>query len=449
MPAVLVPYQRDVRFRGEPTAHLPGLGFRLTWPRVAAIGLAAIAIRLIYILVIARAPVGVGGDAGFYHSAANLIAHGHFYDREIFGHAYKTAEHPPLFSMLLSLSSLLGGDSLLAHRIVGCAIGSCAVVLIALLGRRIGGDRVGLLAGLLAAVYPPLITADGLVMSEPLFVLLVAGALLLALHALSHPSVGAAAALGVVIGLAILTRGEGLLLVPLLLWPAAYARGARRSPRVGPARLAPAAGRLARIAAASAAVALVLAPWVIRNALVFDRFMIAADSSTVIAGANCRETYYGHDIGWWSNACLERARTRTQLLQGDASTSAATRFARHHLARLSLVAAVRVLRTFNFFQPLRQGNRELRRRWLDVVGLIIYFPVLVLAILGAIRLPARRWVLLAPVWMVLIVSVAGWGIGRFRVGADVALIVLAAYYIAGHGRARSRRRSTIAAMAVR
>ena len=35
---------------------------------------AALAFRLFYIFVIAPEPVGVGGDASFYHSAANLIA---------------------------------------------------------------------------------------------------------------------------------------------------------------------------------------------------------------------------------------------------------------------------------------------------------------------------------------------------------------------------------------
>lgn len=385
---------------------------------VAIIGLTAFALRLFYILVIARVPTGVGGDAGFYHSAANLIAHGHFYDREIFGHAYKTAEHPPLFSLVLSVSSVLGGVSLPAHRILSCAIGSCAVVLIALLGRRMGGQKVGMLAGAIAAAYPPLITADGLVMSEPLFVLLVTAALLLALNATARPSGRGAAALGAVVGLAILTRGEGLLLVPLLAWPAAWARGAPP----GAWKL-----RLARIAAATAATAVIVAPWVVRNTIVFHRFILAADSSTVIAGANCHGTYYGHDIGWWSSGCLERARSRTQLLQGDASTRSAVRFARHHAVRLPLVAVVRVLRTFNFFQPVRQGNREPRRRWVDIAGLIVYYPLLALAVLGAIRLRARRWILLAPVWMVLIVSVTGWGIGRFRVAADVSLIVFAAY----------------------
>jgi 4-amino-4-deoxy-L-arabinose transferase-like glycosyltransferase len=397
--------------------------------RLALLGLAAFAIRLVYILVIARAPIGVGGDAGFYHSAANLIAHGHFYDREIFGHAYKTAEHPPLFSLVLSVSSVFGGDSLLAHRIVSIAIGSCSVVLIALLGRRTGGDTVGWVAGAIAAIYPPLITADGLVMSEPLFVLLVTAALLVALSLIDRPTVLGSASLGAVVGLAILTRGEGVLLLPLLAWPAAFARGTRGTRG---------SGRGTRLLATTAAAVLVVSPWVIRNAIVFHRFILAADSSTVIAGANCHDTYYDHDIGWWSNACLERARTRTQLLEGDASTSAAISFARHHVTRLPLVAAVRTLRTFNLFQPLRQGNREPRRKWVDIVGLALYFPLLVLAVLGAITLSARRWIVLAPVWMVLIVSITGWGIGRFRVAADVSIIVLAAYWLV----VRSRRMTT-------
>jgi hypothetical protein len=145
-----------------------------------------------------------------------------------------------------------------------------------------------------------------------------------------------------------------------------------------------------------------------------------------VAGANCHDIYYGHDIGWWSLDCLARGRTLGQLEAGDASTSSAFEYASDHVSRLPLVAAVRVLRTFNLFQPLRQGNREPRRKWVDVVGLLFYFPLLILAVYGLVRLRGRRWVLLAPVWMVVIVSALGWGIGRFRVAADVPIVVLAA-----------------------
>ncbi len=391
----------------------PRVSFRAGLLLLAA---AALAVRLIYILLIAPAPVGVGGDAGFYHSAANLIAHGHLLYRGIFGHAYVTQEHPPLFPLLLSVSSLFGGDSLLAHRVVGCALGSLSVVLIAMLGERAGGRRAGYLAGAIAAVYPPLVTADGLVMSEPLFVVMTAAALLAALRAQKSGRIRDATLLGALIGLATLTRGEGILLLPLLAWPAVW--------------LGQRAGRAQRIAASTAAALILLAPWVVRNAVVFGHPSLAADANTLIAGANCPDTYYGRDLGWWSLDCMVRSRTRSQVLHGDASTGRAFSYAGRHLARLPLIAAVRVLRTFDLFQPLRQGNREPRRRWVDVVGLVFYYPLLVLAAFGlrAVRLP--RWILLAPVGMVVLVSALGWGIGRFRVAADVSVLVLAACALA-------------------
>ena len=152
-----------------------------------------------------------------------------------------------------------------------------------------------------------------------------------------------------------------------------------------------------------------LAPWVVRNAVVFGRPLLATDSNTLIAGANCPDTYYGHDIGWWSLRCMERARTPAQVQRGDASTAAAWRYAGDHLGRLPLVAAVRVARTFDLYQPLRQGNLEPRRRWVDVAGARV-----LLSGAGA-RRAARcsaagpRWELLAPVVMVVLVSAAGLG----------------------------------------
>ncbi len=404
--------------------------------RLALCGLLALAVRLIYVLVIARAPVGVGGDAGFYESAANLTAHGRFYYRTILGGSYPTAEHPPLFSLVLAAVSWFGGDTLSAHRIAGCVIGSIAVVLIGMVATRVAGPRAGVIAALIAAFYPPLVTADGLVMSEPLFVLLVAVALLVAIRArLARGGVGWAALLGAVIALATLTRGEGILLVALLGWPAVW--GARR-------------GRLGRVAILTAATVLVLTPWIVRNVVVFHRVMLAADANTLIAGANCRDTYYGHDIGWWSLGCLERARTPAQLHSGDASTNAAFTYAGDHLSRLPLVAVVRVARSFDLYQPMRQGNLEPRRQWVDIAGLVFYFPLLVLAVAGLIRLRHWRWLLLAPVTMVVIVSLLGWGIGRFRVAADISILVLAASVLAGgadlrRSRADRPRRRTVRA----
>ncbi|MGI8428586.1 MAG: hypothetical protein ACR2OB_04625 [Solirubrobacteraceae bacterium] len=462
--------------------------------RLAIVAVCALAVRLLYILVIARAPVGVGGDAGFYHSAANLLASGRFYYRGIFGHAYVTAEHPPLYPLLLSVVSLTGAKTLLAHRVAGCIVGAASVGLIGELGRRLNGrsgiragnspnspavrpddgsglsafrpddgsrpsaarpgdgsrssatrpgERAGLIAAGVAAVYPPFVTADGLVMSEPLFVFMVVVALLIACRLIVAPNVALAGILGVLVGLAALTRPEGLLLLVLLGWPAGWM---------------PARGRALRLIAMTVATAVVLTPWVVRNVVVFHRVTLATDANTVLAGANCHDTYYGRDVGWWSLDCLGRGRTRGQLLVGDASPAAGLRYARDHLARLSVVVVARVLRTFDLLAPLRQGNREPRRRWVDVLGLVFYFPLLLLAGLGfarnwrerrsaitpapgRTRSPALVALILAPVWSAVIVSVLGWGIGRFRVGADVSLIVLATLALAPPRLRRARARS--------
>jgi 4-amino-4-deoxy-L-arabinose transferase-like glycosyltransferase len=377
------------------------------------VAVGALAIRLIYIFAIARAPVGVGGDASFYHSAANLIADGQFYYRRLFGQAFPTALHPPLYPLALSVVSLLGGVQLLAHRIVGVVVGSASVVLIGVLGRRLGGPRTGLIAAAIAAVYPPLVTADGAVMSEPLYVLLLLIALLLAAR---RPSWRGCVVLGAVIGLGILTRTEAALLLPLLAWPVAM-----RSRH----------GAAVRVVAATAAAALVVAPWVIRNEVVFHRPLLAANYETVLSAANCHATYYGHNIGWWSLGCLARARTYRQFVTGDASPRPGLRYIGRHPARAALVAGVRVLRTFSFFQPLRIGNAELRRRWVDAAGLFFYYPMLILAGLGLCRLRGRRWLLLAPVCAALLTGATGWGNSRFRIGADVSLVVLAATGVTG------------------
>src|SRR3712207_9300748 len=101
-------------------------------------------------------------------------------------------------------------------RLLGAATGGATVALVGVLGRQLAGARAGLLAAGLAAVYPTLIAADGALMSESLFGLLVALSLLAAHRLLDAPGVGRALVLGALAGLAALTRGEALLLLPLV-----------------------------------------------------------------------------------------------------------------------------------------------------------------------------------------------------------------------------------------
>src|SRR4051795_7291326 len=229
-------------------------------PRLAAIVAGAVALRLLYVLVLAR-HVPMAGDSQFFNAEANLVADGKGYVEPFVEAAYglsvPTAAHPPLYPTLLAGLSLLGGDGVLAQRALGAFLGGVTVVLVALIGRRIGGERVGLAAAAVAALYPILVAADGAPMSESLYALLIAACLIVALTLLESRSVRRTAALGGLIGLAALTRSEALLLVALIGLPLAL---------TGPRE-----GRWRRAVALCAACAVVLAPWTIRNWTAFDR----------------------------------------------------------------------------------------------------------------------------------------------------------------------------------
>src|SRR5215210_4213427 len=123
--------------------------------RLAAITGAGLAIRLVYALAV-MGDRRTTGDGREFHLLANVLADTGRY-LQPFMELYRdrtipTAEKPPLYPLVLSISSWLGLDSYTAHRVLSCLLGAAAVVLIGLIGRRVGGVRTGLVAAAIAAV---------------------------------------------------------------------------------------------------------------------------------------------------------------------------------------------------------------------------------------------------------------------------------------------------------
>ncbi len=402
--------------------------FALRLLAIAAVGLA---LRVLYTVVIDPHQAGIG-DFYYYQDLATAIAQGYgFVDpgSAYAGHAVPTAAHPPLWPWLLSLVSRAGlaGSAFgehgphgyVAHRLTGGVVGTGTVIAIGYLGRRVAGERVGLLAAAIAAVYPVLIGADASLLTESLFGLCVAVAMLVAYRLLDRPSAGWALALGVVIGVASLARSEGLLLLPLLAIPVVWRRGA-------PARLV-----AARAALACLGVALAVGPWTARNWARFDRPVIGSNNSgSVIAGANCDSVYHGSNVGLWDFGCIGSTGSANEAVAAARQRRQGIDYAGDHAGRATVVAAVRVLRTWDVFQPWSTvGINEGRDRTMSRIGLVFYWLLLPLAIAGAVLLGRRHAplrVLVAPVLLVTIVSALGWGITRFRHAAEISIVILAA-----------------------
>jgi 4-amino-4-deoxy-L-arabinose transferase-like glycosyltransferase len=384
------------------------------------IALLALAVRTVN--AIQHRDFQVLGDAMTFHLVAQGLADGKGFV-EAFPPGGPTAEHPPGLEIFLAFWDKLGANGFLAHRLILGVVGTGTVVLIGLVARRVAGVRVGLTAAALAAVYPMLWLADGALMSETLYGFFLVSALLGALWLRSTPSWRRAAALGALIALAALTRGEALALIVLLAIPVAIASASTwRS-------------RAALWGATLAAFVLVLAPWTIFNLTRFeDPVLISTNSNGLFVGANCEDTYHGELIGAWRFQCYTKRRADEDEAQYFArQRKIGIDYALDHTDRWPAVVAARLGRladVYRFDQSVFFNTAEGRPanpvRW----GIRMYWVVALLALAGIVLLARRRTfgliVLLAPIVMVICVATVTYGGTRFRYAAEPSLVILAA-----------------------
>jgi hypothetical protein len=208
-------------------------------------------------------------------------------------------------------------------------------------------------------------------------------------------------------------------LIAVLALPAAWRGGT-------PGRLVALRFGLACLGAAVA-----IAPWAARNWARFDQPVIGSNNSgSVIAGANCDQTYSGREIGRWEFDCVGLPKSPNEAEAASRQRAKGIEYARDHADRVPLVMAVRVLRSWDLYQPWRTaGDNEGRNPTMARIGIVVYWLLLPLAIYGAVILRRRHEplrLLLAPVLLVTIVSALGWGLTRFRHPAEITIVVLAA-----------------------
>ena len=378
------------------------------------------------------------GDPFFYHAQANMLADGVGFGEPIQwlteGRFVPSAIHPPLFTLWLTPASLLGARGYLSHKTMAALAGVAVIVVAALLARRLAGDRAGVVAAVLVAIYPNLFIIDGSLWPEGLYTAMVGAALVLAYRWKDRPSFLRAGLVGAAVGGAILTRGEALLLLPLLCLPLAIS-GRKATPRWWLHALVMGVVALG-----------VLAPWTIRNLVRFEEPVpVSTNSEEVLFYANCPDTYSGPLIGYWSFNCQERLRQERVAdglpadPPGDESERAkgwgelGREYAKDHSDRWPAVAAARVARVWD----LRYGETNAKVLQFEgrpydwsVRGLWLWRLLLIPGIAGLVILRRTMvWPLVSMLAMVTITAVGVYGHIRFRTVGDLVVIVGAAVTI--------------------
>ena len=389
---------------------------------LAIIATAAFAGRAVYVLMVAQDQT-TSYDEVYYRGEASNIADGRGFELpHLAVLALGSGEHPPLTAVMLVPAAWLSDDNELALRLTVALAGIGVVVLIGLIGREAAGPRAGLVAAGVAAVYPNLWMNDGLLMPEALATLATAAAILFTYRLIRHPTWMNAAGAGAVCAVAMLSRAELALLVPLLVVPTALMiKGLTRARRVG------------IVAVFVITAGLAVAPW---EAYLLSRYerpvFLSYGGGGALAGANCEATYSGPLIGSWVGLCKPNTKAQEASLVADEKRSAALRYMSDHLDRLPLVITARVARTWSVYRPFQMAKfseAEGRPRWASFAGFGTYCVLVGFTIAGAVTMRRRRIALvplLAPVAIVTLVAAGFYGLVRFRAPAEVSIVVLAA-----------------------
>ncbi len=388
----------------------------------------------------------LAGDAYYHHHQANLLSDGHLYINPLefqeHGLIIDSAGDPPLYAAYLAAWSRIGFDGITDHRIASTLCGFALIVALGLFVRRLAGDVAGVVAAVLAAVHPLMWINDIMLLSEGLYQPFVVLILWAAYEWVRRPTRRNIVIVGIAIALATLVRGEalalyGFMVLPLIWW----VRSFDFSEKVRQTVLCGVAGLM------------VMAPWLVYNNLRFDEpVTMSSGTGSVLLAGSCDEAWNGESLGFWANCFRNRdlwARFEEELpgvtLTGDERViydeSVVDGFNRRqafdyigdNLSRFPLVAAARIGRSLELYRvghTLRL-NYQIEGRWKtpSTLGLGLYYALVPFTILGAFVLRRRgtRLTPLLAIW--LFASAITFGLTRYRVPVDIAMMALSAVAI--------------------
>jgi 4-amino-4-deoxy-L-arabinose transferase-like glycosyltransferase len=325
--------------------------------------------------------------------------------------------HPPAYLYFLGVPFALT-SSLAAVKYLQCLVGALLVPALGLLGRRAFGDRAGLVAAFIAAVYPELVWFAAHFWAETLFSVLLWWGIERLVASDAAGSSRAALAAGLLWGAAILTREPVLYFVPLAaLWLAWRRRSGLR--------------RAGLFVCASL---IVVVPWTVRNYLVFDAFVPVSTAGALNL--------------WQGNTRLSREQVYEEYWAVHG------RIPKYEHARRRAVEAILERQPLWVFEKLRS---ELPEFWAAhaqpivhvergaygplkrpvalaavAVVLVPYLAVLALFVLGLAWLPPSRAALLVLSFLgfYVLLHVAAHAYPRYRLPAMPAVFLIAAHAVA-------------------
>jgi 4-amino-4-deoxy-L-arabinose transferase-like glycosyltransferase len=385
-------------------------------------------------------------DAGSYLTLASDVAHtgdyslSHRAGSGAGGTRGPSAYFAPGYPYFLALVDLIDGNSerrdgaVHPARIAQAVLGTITVALIGLVALELFGAAAGLIALILAAVYPVGIELAGTLVAENLLTPLVLAAAYAGLRVrrAGKPRNAYAwvAGAGILTGLATLTH-ENAVLIALPLIAAVW----RQTPH-----------RLAAPALLIAATALTVLPWTIRNAEVMHRFIPVSDETgiTLVGTYNAASAANpGVPYKWrlyyaipGERALIRQASHLTETQLGDRLQHQALHYIAQHPSAPIVAGFHNTLRLFEL-----EGTFAWQAAAAGIslplstarIGVLSCWLLCLFALAGVFSEPVRaapKWVWGVPLLLALSAVLVNVETPRFRAPIDPFLILLAAASLA-------------------
>lgn len=389
----------------------------------------------------------VAGDAFYHHGQANLLADtGRYLNPNIHlatGDLVDSAGDPPLFAAYLAGWSKLGFDGVTDHRVAATFWGFVLIVAVGLFTRRLAGNVAGATAALLAAVHPLLWINDLMLLSEGMYQPFIVFMFWAAYEWIREPSRRNIVLVGITIALATMIRAEalslyGFMVLPLIWWGV---KSLDTKEKVRQTVLCGVAGLI------------LISPWLVYNNLRFEKpVTISAVTGTVMIAGACDGAWTGESLGYWVNCFDEELIaelkedlpgswpdneadrvTYDESVLDEWNRSQALEYYTDNWQRFPKVALARMGRSLELYRVSHTLRMQytVEGRWEEpsTLGLGLYYALIPFTVIGALVLRRRgeRLTPLLAMWpMIMFAAAITFGLTRYRVPIDIAMIVMSA-----------------------
>ncbi len=376
-------------------------------------------------------------DSLTYQNIAFHIVQEHCYC--LYSHL-PTVDRAPLWPFVIAIIDRLLGPQDMLVRLFLCLVGSGTCAFLYLFARDLFGERIGIFAGIVGAIYPFLYVYDGLLYSESLYIFLLLVFCYTLYHVQRTPRLGLMVTSGVILGLLSLTRPNGIALLGLFIGWVAVMYGMKVFSR----RTA-----LQAVLIVSLLSLIFIAPWTIRNYKVTHTLVpVAVGDGKVMLGAYNYETadpVYQHSYYagvWiipsestpWVVAQFPKDCARAcEVARDNAYKTAALAWVQTHLSSMPFLFGQHFV---NIWQVVPQEADLAINRFPDqdssrfvVIMMETITPIVFMLALLGIIVTSERWRDLLFIYLMMLLtlaqSVVYYGIPRFRAPIEPILILLA------------------------